>query len=198
MGQSSGELRGGGAKAAVHFGSDPGRSEASTGGMAWRLLKSNNRESVAALTRSSGGTVRRSASCAKSCTGKRGEQTSALHARFFPPRSFALSRATRWRIFIARVTRSSLLCVLIIQFLPGAIHRNHAGEMLQILSPASPCNPRSLRDRQEINLASTMPGTQEPELVCPGVSVDEPAHVDIHCDAQRQEREQHRRPAVTH
>jgi len=76
--------------------------------------------------------------------------------------------------------------------LPGAIHRDHAGEMFEFHS----CRPRRSPDRfqaaQEPNLLLHLAQTDR------DASVHEPAHADIHRYAQRQERKQHRGSTVTH
>jgi hypothetical protein len=84
---------------------------------------------------------------------------------------------------LVRCQRLSRLCVLMNPCPAGrAIHSDLAGKK-------SSKNP-ALVDR------TLSGGTQEVKLQIR--SVDEPAHADIHHHAQRQERKQHRRSAVTH
>jgi hypothetical protein len=77
--------------------------------------------------------------------------------------------------------------------LPRAIHQDQAGEILENLAPAARNNVKSLPGRApQIHSRDSEPNGSEDALV------HEPAHADIHCHAQRQERKQHRRPTVTH
>ena len=83
---------------------------------------------------------------------------------------------------LVRRQRFSRLCVLMNPNPAGhAVHRDLAGEMLE---NRNSCGPDCSGGTQEVNLRVR--------------SVDEPAHADIHRRAQRQERKQHRRSAVTH
>jgi hypothetical protein len=70
------------------------------------------------------------------------------------------------------------------------IHPDLAGEMLE---KHGSCGPDCSGGTQEVNLVKP-----ESEPNGPGHSVHEPAHTHIHRSTQRQERKQHRRPAVAH
>jgi len=77
--------------------------------------------------------------------------------------------------------------------LPGAILRDHAGEILENRTLAALQRPQIvLWPRKRPNLVRTSSKNSGE------TSVDEPAHADIHCHAQRQERKQHRRSTVAH
>jgi len=91
-------------------------------------------------------------------------------------------RGPRRQVSVAGVERFSRLCVLMNPNPAGrAVHQDLAGEMLE---NRNSCGPDFSGGTQEVNLRVR--------------SVDEPAHADIHRRAQRQERKQHRRSAVTH
>ena len=102
-------------------------------------------------------------------------------------------RRLRRPVAVVGAERPSRLCVLINSILPGAFPRDQAGE---ILEKSCFCSPQRSR---------TVPGPhKQPNPFADGVStlvdasVHEAAHTDVHCHAQRQERKQHRRSAITH
>jgi hypothetical protein len=83
---------------------------------------------------------------------------------------------------LVRRQRFSRLCVLMNPYPAGrAVHPDLAGEIPEKMFS---CGPEYSGGTQEVKLQIR--------------SVDEPAHADIHRHAQRQERKQHRRSAVTH
>jgi hypothetical protein len=204
------ELRHKGANVAHHSdGGEPKRGETPTRFAACRLLESVCRELVAALTGRSSGAFRRSAFRVGLC-GKQGKLTSNLLARISLRKSLEPSHATMRRIFIAGVARSFLLCVLIIQSCRarsiGTMPAKHFNSVSSVavrsrigsaILDRQRC-PGSLRAPKEVKLASTPPRTQRSGLAGLSASVDESAHPDVHCHAQRQKREQHRRSTVTH
>jgi hypothetical protein len=205
MADRSRELRHKGANVAHHFdGGEPRRRETPTRFTACRLLKSVCREIVAALTGRFGGAFRRSASRVGLCAGKQGNLTSNLLAPVSLLRSLEPSHATMRRIFVAWVARFSHLCVLIIQSCrPRSIRTMPAKHFNSFSSVAvqswiGGAIPGSLHALEEVKLASTSHRTQRSGLAGLSASVDESAHSDVHCHAQRQKREQHRRSTVTH
>jgi hypothetical protein len=198
MAERSGELRNSGPNGLVQSGGgEPRRGETPTSRRARWLLKSVGREFAAALPGQSEEAVLRSASRTRICAGKEGKLTFNLLAPILPPKSLEPSHATMRRIFIAGVTRSFVLCVLIIQSCRarsiGTMPANYFKSISSIA--AQPGSPRALK---EINLALTPPRAYESRLAGLSASVDETAHPDVHCHAQRQKREQHRRSTVTH
>jgi hypothetical protein len=102
------------------------------------------------------------------------------------------------RMTVASVERSPRFCVLFIQTCQarpiGAMPAKYLKKPLLRFETIS---DRCVR-RTSLILLKTTPGLRLPRLEIPGASVNEPAHADVHCHTQRQEREQHRRSTVTH
>ena len=154
---------------------------------------------MAALPVFAGGAVRFSASCAKLRAGEQGRLACHLFRRPSPRKSREPRRVTMRQIVVARWVRASRLCVLIGPILPGAIPWDPAGEILQI--PNS-CGAERIGSALFATRAQSCLG-QNPDLRASvrrdmSSSINEPAHADVHCHTQRQEREQHRRSTVTH
>jgi len=79
-----------------------------------------------------------------------------------------------------RRERLSRLCVLMNPNLPGAIHQDLAGYIIDLATLAGRTVPGDARAK---------PAFRRSILPDRNALVDEPAHADIHCHTQRQERE---------
>jgi hypothetical protein len=117
----------------------------------------------------------------------------ARFARSLPGASREPCRRLRRPVSVVGAERPSRLCVLIIPILPGAIHRDHAGEILQNLALTAGSYPKLPSTAHHSIFSLRLSAELDRDA-----SVHEPAHADIHCNAQRQERKQHRRSTVTH
>ena len=79
---------------------------------------------------------------------------------------------------------------------PNPAARDPSGpsrRILENLALAARNNPKLFPGRTLLNLSSRLPSEWDRDA-----SVHEPAHPDIHCHTERQERKQHRRSTVTH
>jgi hypothetical protein len=117
----------------------------------------------------------------------------ARFARSLQSASREPCRMLRRPVSVVGAERPSRLCVLINPILPRAIHRDQAGEILENLALAARNNRELYPGRTPLNLSARLRAEWDRDAL-----VNEPAHADIHCHAQRQERKQHRRPTVTH
>ncbi len=104
----------------------------------------------------------------------------------------AASRSTARFVQLMHCKRYARLCVLMNPILPGC-------------GPSGPCRRKCFKTfllqahcALWLSPRGELVGCRPKVFPCRDASVHEPAHADIHRHAQRQERKQHRRSAVTH